>query len=57
MIISLKTYQMEIIEPLKLLFIIVMFFVSYKYINDPPPAITFDEEEPEEKIQDKQEAP
>ena len=44
MIISLKTYQMEIIEPLKLLFIIVMFFVSYKYINDPPPAITFDEE-------------
>ena len=32
---------MEIFEQLKLLFIIVMFFMSYQYVSNSAPALTF----------------
>ena len=32
---------MEIFEQLKLLLIVVMFFMSYQYISNPTPALTF----------------
>ena len=46
---------MEIFEQLKLLFIIVMFFMSYQYVSNSAPALTFQEEEKqEEEIQEEQ---
>jgi len=45
---------MEIFEQLKLLLIFVMFFMSYKYVSNPTPALTFSEEQKEEQAQEEE---